>query len=118
MAIRARIVDANTGRKPSLRQYIIRYLGYIVATLPLGLGIFWVVKGNFISWRLRQRYTRRRKGHKRDQRQRERKPRSSTSSSFRDGSVAGPIVPELFRLMQLKHSQRLQLILSRTSSWR
>jgi uncharacterized RDD family membrane protein YckC len=42
MAIRAKIVDANTGDKPSLRQYLIRYLGYIVATLPLGLGILWV----------------------------------------------------------------------------
>lgn len=42
MAISARIVDAKTGDKPTLQQYVIRYLGYIVATIPLGLGIFWV----------------------------------------------------------------------------
>jgi uncharacterized RDD family membrane protein YckC len=42
MAISARIVDAKTGEKPSLQQYIIRYVGYVVAFLPLGLGIFWV----------------------------------------------------------------------------
>ncbi|MGR5450411.1 RDD family protein [Vibrio alfacsensis] len=42
MAISARIVDAKTGEKPTLQQYIIRYLGYFVATIPLGLGIFWV----------------------------------------------------------------------------
>ncbi|WP_087026318.1 RDD family protein [Thaumasiovibrio subtropicus] len=37
------IVDANTGGKPSIGQYIIRYLGYIIATIPLGLGLFWVL---------------------------------------------------------------------------
>ncbi len=42
MAISARIVDAKTGEKPTLQQYIVRYLGYFVATIPLGLGIFWV----------------------------------------------------------------------------
>ncbi|MFT7005591.1 MAG: putative RDD family membrane protein YckC [Colwellia sp.] len=42
IAISARIVDAKTGGKPSLQQYITRYVGYILAALPLGLGIFWV----------------------------------------------------------------------------
>ncbi|WP_274019559.1 RDD family protein [Vibrio parahaemolyticus] len=42
MAISAKIVDAKTGDKPTLQQYIVRYLGYILATIPLGLGIFWV----------------------------------------------------------------------------
>lgn len=42
MAISAKIVDAKTGDKPTLQQYIVRYIGYIIATLPLGLGIFWV----------------------------------------------------------------------------
>lgn len=42
MAISAKIVDAKTGNKPNFQQYIIRYLGYFVATIPLGLGIFWV----------------------------------------------------------------------------
>ena len=42
MIFNATIVDAKTGGKPSLRQLIIRYLGYIISTIPLGLGIFWV----------------------------------------------------------------------------
>jgi uncharacterized RDD family membrane protein YckC len=42
MATRMRIVDATTGEKPTLRQWIIRYVGYFVSTIPLGLGIFWV----------------------------------------------------------------------------
>lgn len=36
------IVDARTGGKPSLGQWVIRYVGYFVAVLPLGLGILWV----------------------------------------------------------------------------
>ena len=42
MIFKATIVDAKTGGKPSLRQLIIRYLGYIISIIPLGLGIFWV----------------------------------------------------------------------------
>jgi uncharacterized RDD family membrane protein YckC len=42
MAVAATIVDAKTGRKPTMRQWIIRYLGYIVSLLPLGLGYYWV----------------------------------------------------------------------------
>jgi len=42
MAIGARIVDANTGNNPSTTQLIVRYLGYFVSLIPLGLGIFWV----------------------------------------------------------------------------
>jgi|TARA_Y100001949_G_scaffold66209_1_gene55995 uncharacterized RDD family membrane protein YckC len=42
MIFKATIVDARTGGKPSLRQLIIRYLGYIISTIPLCLGIFWV----------------------------------------------------------------------------
>ena len=42
IAFRAKIVDAKTGKKPSVGQYIIRYLGYIPATLFLGLGILWI----------------------------------------------------------------------------
>lgn len=42
MAISAIIVDATTGNKPTLKQYIVRYLGYFIATIPLGLGILWV----------------------------------------------------------------------------
>ena len=40
--VRARIVDANTLEGPSPRQCLIRYLGYFVSTIPLGMGLLWV----------------------------------------------------------------------------
>jgi len=43
MATRLTIVDAKTGNKPTTQQFVIRYIGYYIATLPLGLGILWVV---------------------------------------------------------------------------
>lgn len=42
MAIKAKILDANTGRAASTGQLIGRYLAYFVSILPLFLGIFWV----------------------------------------------------------------------------
>ncbi len=42
IAIAARIVDAETGGKPSTRQLVIRYVGYYVSMLPLMAGIVWV----------------------------------------------------------------------------
>ncbi|MEN6475847.1 MAG: RDD family protein [Syntrophaceae bacterium] len=42
MLIRARIVDARTGGKPSTGQMIGRYLGYYVSMLPLFLGFIWI----------------------------------------------------------------------------
>lgn len=42
MVISSKIVDARTGAKISVGQAIVRYLGYLVALLALGLGIFWV----------------------------------------------------------------------------
>ena len=42
MATNLTIVDAKTGGKPSVGQFVIRYLGYFVAILPLFLGIIWV----------------------------------------------------------------------------
>jgi uncharacterized RDD family membrane protein YckC len=42
MAISAKIVDAKTGNVPSTGQYIGRYLGYYLSTIPLGLGLIWV----------------------------------------------------------------------------
>jgi len=42
MAIKLTIVDAKTGGKPSIKQFIIRYLGYYVSILPLGMGIIWI----------------------------------------------------------------------------
>ena len=42
MAAGIRIVDASTGNNPGTTQLIVRYLGYFVSLIPLGLGIFWV----------------------------------------------------------------------------
>ncbi len=42
MAISAKIVDAKTGGPVPTSRLIIRYLGYIVSTIPLGLGLLWV----------------------------------------------------------------------------
>lgn len=42
MAIGARIVEARTGGKPSMRQFIIRYAGYYLSMLVFFLGFIWV----------------------------------------------------------------------------
>jgi uncharacterized RDD family membrane protein YckC len=42
MMLSARIVDAKTGGKPSLGQCILRYLGYFVSIIGLGIGFLWV----------------------------------------------------------------------------
>lgn len=42
MLVNARIVDAETGEKPSLGQFIGRYFAYLVSTLVLLLGFVWV----------------------------------------------------------------------------
>lgn len=38
--LRMRIVDQKTYKKPTNKQFIVRYLGYIPATIPFGLGFF------------------------------------------------------------------------------
>ena len=42
MLIGAEVVDADTGQAMTLGQSVIRYLGYFVSTIPLGLGLLWV----------------------------------------------------------------------------
>ena len=42
MLYKARIVDATSYEEPTLKQYIIRYIGYYISLLPLGLGYWWV----------------------------------------------------------------------------
>lgn len=42
MALKVKIVDAKTGNKPTTQQSIIRYIGYYISLLPLGLGYLWV----------------------------------------------------------------------------
>lgn len=43
MLISARIVDADTGEKPSTGRLIIRYLGYYLSFVILCLGFLWVI---------------------------------------------------------------------------
>ena len=42
MAVSAKVVDARTGKTLTVGQSIVRYLGYFVSALPLGLGFVWV----------------------------------------------------------------------------
>ncbi len=42
MVFKVKVVDAKTGGPLTLGQSLIRYLGYYVSTLPLGLGLIWV----------------------------------------------------------------------------
>lgn len=43
MILNMHIVDAKTEGKPTRKQCVIRYLGYIVAVLPLMLGFVWIM---------------------------------------------------------------------------
>jgi hypothetical protein len=38
MILKMKIIDAITGGKPTRKQFFIRYFGYILSTLPIGLG--------------------------------------------------------------------------------
>jgi hypothetical protein len=40
---RLRVVDATTGKAPTTRQSIVRYLSYFLSALPFGLGFFWII---------------------------------------------------------------------------
>ncbi len=40
--VHAKIVDAKTGKKPTLGQFVGRYLAYYLSAIPLGLGYIWV----------------------------------------------------------------------------
>lgn len=43
MFLNAKVVDATTGHNLSIGQSIIRYIGYIISALPLGLGFIWAL---------------------------------------------------------------------------
>ena len=43
MIFKAKIVDAKTGQHPSALQFIGRYFGYIISSIPLCLGFFWMI---------------------------------------------------------------------------
>ena len=42
MATQLKIVDASTGNQIGLDQAVIRYFGYILSAIPVGLGFLWV----------------------------------------------------------------------------
>ncbi|MFY0666334.1 MAG: RDD family protein [Natronospirillum sp.] len=43
MAVSARIVCARTGGRPTVQQFVIRYVGYVISAIPLLLGYFWML---------------------------------------------------------------------------
>jgi uncharacterized RDD family membrane protein YckC len=42
MLLKMKIVDAKTGEKPTTKQFILRYLGYLLSILPLGIGFIFM----------------------------------------------------------------------------
>ena len=42
MLLGAKVVDADTGKPLTLAKAVLRYLGYFVSFVPLGLGFFWI----------------------------------------------------------------------------
>lgn len=43
MLLNMEIVDARTGHKPSLFQWVLRYAGYVIAVIPFMLGFLWIL---------------------------------------------------------------------------
>lgn len=43
MLFDCQVVDAESGQRASLLQLVVRYLGYIISSLPLGLGFLWIL---------------------------------------------------------------------------
>jgi uncharacterized RDD family membrane protein YckC len=42
MLFKVKIVDAKTGNAPTVKQAVIRYIGYYISILPMGLGLLWI----------------------------------------------------------------------------
>lgn len=42
LLVELRVVDARTGGRPTVVQAVLRYAGYFVSALPLGLGFVWI----------------------------------------------------------------------------
>ena len=42
MLTKLTIVDAKTGKKPSKKQFILRYLGYFLSSFVFCLGFIWI----------------------------------------------------------------------------
>lgn len=43
MVFHSKIVDATTGGKPSVKQFALRFLGYMVVSFTLGIGFIWIL---------------------------------------------------------------------------
>ena len=43
MLMRLRVIDAETGGTPPWPRLVTRYLGYILSSIPLGLGYLWML---------------------------------------------------------------------------
>lgn len=43
MLLNSKVIDAKTGQKPTVKQSVIRYIGYYLSALPLCLGFFWAL---------------------------------------------------------------------------
>ncbi|SFC42449.1 RDD family protein [Pseudoalteromonas denitrificans] len=43
MFLNSKVVDAKTGDNLSVGQSIVRYIGYFISALPLGLGFIWIL---------------------------------------------------------------------------
>ena len=44
MLLRLRVVDADTGGVPPWPRLVLRYFGYLVSAIPLGLGYAWMAR--------------------------------------------------------------------------
>ena len=43
MVFNSKIVDATTGGKPTIKQFLLRFLGYMVVSFTLGIGFIWIL---------------------------------------------------------------------------
>ena len=43
MVFHSKIVDATTGEKPTIKQLLLRFVGYMVVSFTLGIGFIWIL---------------------------------------------------------------------------
>ena len=43
MVFHSKIVDATTGEKPSIKQFFLRFVGYMVVSFTFGIGFIWIL---------------------------------------------------------------------------
>lgn len=42
MVMKIIIIDHKTGRRPSFKQFVLRYIGYAVSIVPMFIGLVWI----------------------------------------------------------------------------